>query len=380
LKKKARRVKQFIKNEDYPMFKMPRLINSRVDEVKVWLGPLFKAIESQVYNTNDGKIRFIKHIPVPERPALIKNLPSCGHFYGTDYTSYEKHFTRKTMDMIEFVMYRYMLSDICGPVELTRIYETLGGMNHISSRTGLRAKILARRMSGEMCTSLGNGFANLILAEFITSRKGGWIHGFVEGDDGIFATDVELTVEDYANVGFTIKINEFHDPCEASFCGMIFSRSEQIVRDPISFVSKFGWSLSCIGCGEATMGALLRAKALSCVYETPHCPIVGVIARCALEHTRGLNPRFVRDGYHETLLIPRDETNLAPFSPAPDTRNLFHRLYNVSPREQIECEAQVVRGNYEYISRVLMNSFAGPDAAQSHDNMLWYSRTYVAVG
>lgn len=376
-RERACKVKQFIKNEDYPMFKCPRLINSRVDDVKVWLGPLFKAVENQVYDVDDGCVRFIKHVPIPDRPQLISNLPRDGYVYGTDYTSFEKHFTRKTMEMIEFVMYRYMLKDICGPLELNRILTTLGGTNKISSRTGLKVRLHGRRMSGEMCTSLGNGFANLILAEFIASLHSGHIVGFVEGDDGIFVTDFEMTVQDYANVGFTIKINQFIDPCEASFCGMIFSRSLQIIKDPIGFVARFGWSSSCMGCSERVMGNLLRAKALSAVYETPHCPIVGVIARQALLHTRGSLPRFVEDGYHDFSKIPRDESKLAPFAPTKDTRELFHRVFGVDTALQIECENRIVLGDHKFVSDVLMNSFQGPDAEKARNDMIWYSHTYV---
>lgn len=81
-------------------------------------------------------------------------------------------------------------------------------------------------MSGDMCTSLGNGFSNKMKAEFLAYKAGGTIDGFVEGDDGLFVTNFELRSSDYEKLGFTIKIEEIADPCEASFCGMIFGEDE----------------------------------------------------------------------------------------------------------------------------------------------------------
>jgi len=98
------------------------------------------------------------------------------------------------------------------------------------------------------------------------------------------------------------------------------------------------------------MNGLLRAKALSACYETPDCPIVGVLAREALERTRGVLPIWVDDGYHK----PRDEVKLKPFSPNADTRLLFEKVYGVSIRDQLRME-QLIRDNrLELIEGVLL--------------------------
>lgn len=166
-------------------------------------------------------------------------------------------------------------------------------------------------MSGDMCTSLGNGFTNLMLAKFLAAEQGKELAGFVEGDDGLFVTEATLTAEAYQQLGFSIKIVELGDPCKASFCGMVFAESGEIIKDPVKFLSTFGWTHSFINAGAAVMDQLLRAKALSAIYEAPQCPILGQLARCALEKTRGVIPRFVDDGYHRAP----DEVKLEPFSP-----------------------------------------------------------------
>ena len=138
---------------------------------------------------------------------------------------------------------------------------------------------------------------------------------------------MELTAKAYEELGFTIKIEEVDNPCHASFCGMIFADSGEIIRDPRRFMMGFGWTQSFISGGPRLMDELLRAKALSTVYETPQCPIVGAFARYALQQTVGVSPRFVNDGYHE---VPRDERHLPNVCPSADTRLLFEREFGVS--------------------------------------------------
>jgi len=188
-----------------------------------------------------------------------------------------------------------------------------------------------------------------MLAKYLASKKGGSIYGFVEGDDGLFATDVSLEAADYAALGFTIKIEEVADPCEASFCGMVFGESGEIIRDPVKFLQGFGWTLSFINAGDRVMDELLRAKALSTAYETPQCPIVGAMARYALKQTSHVHPRFIADGYH----VCPDEFTVPRFCPAPDTRQLFEHRYGVTVQLQIAVEAAIANGDMDRVATLL---------------------------
>lgn len=335
------RVKTFIKLEEYPAYKHARWINSRSDKFKVFSGPFFKQIENVVYSHN-GDINFIKHYPVQERPEVIDRLPKGMRYYGTDYTSFEKHFTASVMHAIEFVLYDYMLPCMTA-VEKDCLFRTLSGFNNLKSRSGFRARVKARRMSGEMCTSLGNGFTNMMLALYLAHKKQGHIFGFVEGDDGIFATDFPLENKDYQKLGFEIKILEYEKIGDASFCGMIFSESGEIIRDPVAFLQKFSWTSSFLGAGIKIQKELLRAKALSAVYETPQCPIVGAAARYALQLTTGSAVRFIHDGYHD---IPKDTLKIPEFAPHVDTRRQFQKIFKVNPETQIEIESKLLRGDF----------------------------------
>lgn len=359
-RKQCRKIASFIKSEFYQMYKHGRIINSRKDVFKVFAGPRFKAIEDAVYQLPE----FIKHVPVPDRPALIAGMKQAGmKYFASDYTAFESHFTRQLMDACEFELYSHCLqNDNNGKF----IMEVIGGLNIMSTRTGVTAMVTARRMSGEMCTSLGNGFTNLMLTKFVAHRKGGSVNGFVEGDDGLFSSTVELTAADYEKLGFTIKIEEVTDPTEASFCGMVFSSSGEIIREPRRFMQGFGWTQSFINAGDRIMDELLRAKALSTAYETPQCPIVGAFARYALRKTSHVHPRFVDDGYHNVL---PDIKNVAAFHPSSDTRQLFEKLYGISISSQLAIEDAVERGDFSHVASLL------PATSEQSD----YTEKYVIV-
>jgi len=360
-KRQCSHIDSFVKTEPYREYKFCRMINSRCDAFKVYSGPAFKTIETEVYKLKP----FIKHVPVPERPALIAAMRYAGRrYYATDYTAFESHFTPQVMRAIELLLYKHCLADY--PELQKVICRTLEGENKMRTRSGVRAQVQGRRMSGDMCTSLGNGFTNLMLTLFLISEKGGKYEGFVEGDDGLFSTDVSLTSKDYEDLGFTIKIEEVTDPCRASFCGMVFADSGEIVKDPRAVLSSFGWTSSFINAGVPIMKQLLRAKALSLCYEVPQCPILGALGRSALQFTAGEDPRFVEDGYH----IMHYTGPVGEFAPSPSTRQLFAELYGVSAEMQVYLEREIAAGRFENIAPHL----------QPHTDMLHYSSTYLEVG
>jgi hypothetical protein len=351
-------IDSFIKSEAYEKFKYARLINSRSDFFKVFSGPAFKAIEQVLY----ALPWFIKHVPVPERPFLIERLMVAGSWvYQIDYTAFESHFRRAIMN-VECMLYKHALKGWTG-VDL--ICETLRGPNRMRTRTGVRATVEARRMSGDMCTSLGNGFCNLMVAKFLAHEMGEELDGFVEGDDGLFVTKADLKKEYFETLGFTVKLDRVSDPCKASFCGMIFSEAGEIIREPRRFMMTFGWTQSFVNAGHWIMDELLRAKALSCVYETPQCPIIGLMARRALEKTNHVHPRFISDGFH----VPPDVQHIPPFAPQMATRLLFEEMYGVSLDTQLQIEKLILQDRLIDVSLLLPPT----------EDQLYYSSRYVCV-
>ena len=73
--------------------------------------------------------------------------------------------------------------------------------------------------------------------------------------------------------------------------------------DPDEFMAKFGWSLSPLRFGsDAILSGLLRAKALSALFEFPACPIGTSMAKWALRTTTGVKAVWSRQDMRWTFL------------------------------------------------------------------------------
>lgn len=294
---KFEQVKSFIKNESYPSYKFPRAINSRIDAAKCYFGPMVQAISNKLFELP----WFIKTVPVPDRPMVIRDTlesPKEGEDYCfTDYTAFEAHFTKEVMDMTQMELFKYMLSKSNQRLWLEVYRDTMTGTNKLTFKD-ISVSIEATRMSGEMDTSLSNGFANLMLFLFAVEEKRqvlglskADVVGFVEGDDGLFrVTPAAATpdAQDFANLGFTIKIEHTKLLSEASFCGQVYDMSDLIVVTDIREVlCRLGWTNKKYTCAnKATLMQLLRARGYSLCYQYNGCPVLSKLGRRILELTQ----------------------------------------------------------------------------------------------
>lgn len=290
-------IKLFAKDESYIAFKHARGIYARDDVAKTYFGPWFKSIENELYKNPT----FIKHIPVSQRGEYIyERLFRSGNVYvQTDYSSYEAHFDKELMTSCEFELYEYMLSSVDGSREVLKIMrEVLTGENRVFNRF-ITATVAACRMSGEMNTSLGNGFSNYMLMLNECNRLGVDCVGVVEGDDGLFVfpNGSHPTTEDFASSGCIIKLEVFSKISHASFCGLLFDEDDrQIIADIRKLMATIGWSSKqYLGASEKTHLALLRCKAMSMIVQYPSCPIVASMARAYIRLTKHICVRKVLD-------------------------------------------------------------------------------------
>lgn len=287
--------KSFIKDEHYPEYKHARTINSRSDRFKVWSGPIFALIEKQVF-----KLRFfIKKVPARLRARFVMdNVFALGASYVcTDYSSFESSFVKEMLDNCEFKLYEYMSSRLVkGHSWYSTISRALSGLQNLRFKR-VTVTTLATRMSGDMCTSLGNGFTNLMSALFAAHEEGlGDLFGVFEGDDGLmrFSNGVP-SGEHYTKLGFNIKMEVVDDISQASFCGLVFDeRSGVNCVDPSDVLSLVGWTNNkYFGANSKVHMALLRSKALSLAYQYPHAPVVCRLAAYLLRATRSYDVRRV---------------------------------------------------------------------------------------
>lgn len=341
--------KSFMKDEHYTAFKHARGINSRSDQFKCFSGPIFRLIEKLVFNAPE----FIKKIPVDQRPNYIFErlwVPD-GVYFSSDYSSFESLFVKEVMEAVEFEMYKYFTKFLPDEWFIT-ICRALGGVN-VCKFKWFVCKVLATRMSGDMCTSLGNGFSNLMFMEFVCSELGSECIGVVEGDDGLFRIRGKVpTAEDFATLGLIIKCEKHESLETASFCGIVFDLEDRVnVTDPKKVLASTAWITGrYAGSKTAVHKDLLRCKGLSLVYQYPKCPIIMALARYILRVTRGRDLRRVQDMRHMSsydrewyanILQSEKELKIASMTSREvpnNTRLLVERLYGISWETQIAVE------------------------------------------
>jgi len=362
----------FVKREWYMLFKFARLINSRTDKFKAYSGRFFRLIESEVYQMKE----FIKHVPVTDRPKYIKDMfEGFNVFYGSDYTSYESSFDTEFMLMCECEMYRHYLKNY--PVQAEYIISKLTGLNKCKFR-GFEVRVRGVRMSGDMCTSLGNGFSNLMIFEYMCMRSGVEHRVVVEGDDALAATSGPIDETIPGRLGFTLKIDKYDRLEDASFCGMLLSSEGTRFSDPRKNLIKFGWSHSALAFGglKVRLG-LLRAKSLSLMYENPRCPILTALANRGLQLTQGYKARWDLDAYksgmREQILSSRSATCAEVAQGISATiRADFARLFDITPDVQIAIEEELSRLQLGCNYSPLIESLYA-----AYDDVYTYARLYV---
>ena len=346
-----KQVKSFIKDETYPEYKYPRLINSRVDLAKCFIGPVVDAISNQVFSSP----WFIKKIPVVERPKAINDTlyrPNSIYTF-TDYTAFEAHFVPEIMRVCQFRLYEYMTKNLdCASDVMKFCFGTLGGRNRCEFKH-VTVGINGVRMSGEMDTSLANGFHNLMAFLYATWQNDhdAKVYGFVEGDDGIFRVEPHSatpTEKQFADLGLTIKIGQTPHLSEASFCGQVYDVEESIViTDVVEVLARFGWTnKKYVQASDKTRMELLRAKGYSLTYQYNGCPVLSVLGRRILELTKEFT-------ISDKILMNMDQwerSKLCQFlkTPLPEeketgvgTRSLVEKLYGLPTHIQIQWEERI---------------------------------------
>lgn len=349
--------KCFIKAESYPEMKYPRPIKSRTDRFKIEVGPTFQSVNEQLFSHR----AFIKKIPINERPQYIFDiLQQVDEIIdGTDFSAYESHFIACVMYAIEFTFYSYVLWKHKEHHDwfMALITKVLANKNKFIFKF-FTSVMNATRASGEMNTSSGNSFTNYGVYTYLARAKGAVsAQGVHEGDDGLTKTIPQKcrpTTEDYANIGWSCKMQSTKNISEASFCGLVFDDEDKInVCDIKQALCEFGWTREKYTfSNQTTKKALIRAKGFSMIYQYSGCPILDALGHYALRVTDETvvkeklkkmvaNGTIFEDRYKKELLWRcLDESFRRParkMSP-PNTRKLVSRLYNIAEDKQLQTE------------------------------------------
>lgn len=345
---------------DAEAVKFIRIINSRTDRFKMWLGPLSHAMEQMTMRRGNARKYFAKYVPKENVLTFIRerfrNKINAGYKIGvTDYTSFESHMVPELMKIIEMQYYRHMISRLDKRTQqriMNVLFKALAGRQKCKSKFGTM-HIDGTRMSGEMTTSLGNGITNLVLTTFVYKIHNIDVDIIVEGDDGIFVVPKnarELTEQDFLEVGAKVKIKYVNTIEEADFCGNFGAEAGDNTADIFEVFNRTGWSTSQQKDGKkSTIQGLLRAKGFSLAYSYPNCPIVRSYAEYLLRITEGskaiLGDTKHKMTYKESLLLDGralPSTHGCEALPkaciAESTRRLIARTQHISIEVQREYE------------------------------------------
>lgn len=307
-------IKSFTKWEEYEQFKYARTINARCDAAKVTFGPYIHALETVMYSLTYGFSHspFVKHIPVADRPRYIQDfLQLFGNsFYATDYKNYEGRQKRLLVLSCEMELYKHAFRNF--PEIVRKLQGTIAAEKQKLHFGDLVSVIDCARMSGEMSTSLGNGFLNMMAILFLCSERHIPVSGLVvEGDDGLVSSPDFPVKEDFLKLNLDITIEKHDKISTAKFCQLVYTEDYDVIVDPLKVLVRLGWIKSPRMHGDAhTIQALLKAKAYSYLYLAPNCPIVRELCLKVLELTSKVKPIFEYDYYHN-LTITQKQKELA---------------------------------------------------------------------
>lgn len=346
-------VKLFTKKEYYDEYKYHRGIWSRSDEAKVLFGPFIKSVEHKVYRLKN----FIKKIPLPERPAYLKDLLEewlGWQIQESDYTSYEAHFDLLIKQECEFKLYEYMARNLMERHNiLRRLFSTCGVPSHVRAKY-FDLFIGVKRMSGEMDTSLANGFFNLMVLLFLCHRYSIAHRGpAVEGDDGLIATPEPIPAEGFIEMGLRLKLEHRPSVNESSFCGIISSDTDNnVLTDPLPQLASLLWIDSTyLMASRHKKDSILRVKALSFVWQYGGCPVIGPFARNLIDilgdgdmewayyKSRGT---YVFD-LHDRIRQQYEERGIPPVNVTYSSRLIVEKRYGIPVEVQLQAEFELAK-------------------------------------
>lgn len=290
--------KTFIKREFYEAPKDARFINSRSDEFKIKVGPYIKLIEDQVYKDE----HFVKGLPIDKLPTKLIKLKSWDHILETDYSSFESSFSYEYVQQVEMRLFRFFLQ--YNPEILREVmasYETSPGHERVQRLYSERVstRLTGCRLSGELWTSLGNGFSNLMNILFLCKIKHIDVDGFVEGDDGLFGLSrPDITKDDFARLGFVIKMDYVHQVQDTTFCGNTFSdESMKLLVNPEN-IGRMFWTCApqYLDSHGKRLVDLYRSKSASLYVTGRFTPVAGLLSYKMLQRF-GKGETFAVKGY-----------------------------------------------------------------------------------
>lgn len=331
----------FIKSEFYEEPKEARIINSRSDAFKARVGPFIHAAEQYVYDDH-----FIKHC-TPAQVVERMKTKSKGFevFYETDYSSFEGSFSSTLLYRIELYFLTRLFYNY--PEIVSLIATALTSKNKLTFKKIYTAEFYGSRMSGEMWTSMCNGFMNKLLVEYVAKRSEANVDYLVEGDDGFICSNKELNWDLTRLCGFKLKCDVVFDPMKIQFCSLRVC-GDKLVPDIKRTLKHYGFIIDsqlsrALSTGSKRSQTKLKeiqlAKAQSLLATASGIPILQSIAQQQIRVLNGthLNPRYY-DWWESEFY---DLTNARASPITQEMREYVASEFNIPVQLQIDIENDI---------------------------------------
>lgn len=369
----------FVKDEFYQEPKAFRTINARHDYFKCVLGPWIHAVEKEVFKRPE----FIKNIKVSERGRAVFNKYTHGqHISMTDFTAWEASMGPRVMQACEFQLFKFMTQHIPGADEFMNCYHNLMFQNTLKF-AGLVVTVLSRRMSGEMSTSIGNGFTNVMLIKFTCFVHGIKCDVFAEGDDAVIFSDAPIPCDIFTNLGFIVKMETTTDIRRSKFCSLIFDSNFNLIRDPIHTILRLGWTgQRYINSKPTKLMQLLRLKAISLKCEVPNAPILGPLADKILELTKS----YVASRRHVMSMELYKREQMLEYIKTFDwrtksevsfeARQLVEEEFGIHVESQLAIESDILTMKLGDFNSAILDQYIKPDNKLYYQNYVSNSKEY----
>lgn len=276
----------FIKLEQYTEFKQPRIINGREMATIMTYANLIVAAEKTLYKHE----WLVKKIAVTNRAGnLAENFPTVtGHVIGSDFTSFECSISHTLLHLVEKRMLKHMFRNTGYEHQIDEYYHLVANTNTMVFKN-MKASVFGKRMSGDRTTSFGTCLIMIALFSFVFEYYGIEHVIRVEGDDVVAWVDRLFPTHIFDLLGFSIKLDHYEQVNYASFCGLIFDESNNILTNPMKVILNTPWVDAKYTHSKRTkIKALQRAKALSILYQYPGCPVLGQYAAMILRSSEGV--------------------------------------------------------------------------------------------
>lgn len=364
LRRSHYKIKCFVKREFYEEDKYSRIIMTRTPELKALLSNAIHKCDEELFHNSELSRYFIKGLtPQQQVDAMEHRFNGHAMFLETDYSSFESSFTPTYQKLVELKFFKHMLKNNPHILKIVkRCYQ-----NHLISSKSFSATILGCRMSGDLWTSSMNGFSNLVNIITLARIKGVSFDGYCEGDDGLFwVSNQGITSDDYARLGFTIKMQYKANVSDCSFCGKIFDPKTKHVLATPEQLNRVGWSHNkrYWNAPAHVKQSLIESRALAIAYTYPGCPCLQAWAKSILTHrkTHHFSYAEIREKYQLKEIL-RENPDLTPDSifnkltfPEPhiNDRILYEHRFGISVSAQHAFENFVLKHPWADFS--LLNS------------------------